>query len=95
MKGKNKLVARLATVPVLLSGAVDRLPPGSVVDALALPPELLATHLYQLLADQAAYQAHFAWRAHYSVTSHQSVPSPCNLCQVRMATMTTLGDHHY
>ena len=70
-------------MPVLLSGASGRLPPWSVVDALALTPELLATRLYQLLADQAAYQGHFAWRAQYSVTSHQSVPSPCGLCQVQ------------
>ena len=75
---------QLDTVPVLLSGATlsTLLPPGSVIDALSRSPEQLADHLYSLLADEQAYQAHFTWRKHFSVQSHQSVPSPCDLCQV-------------
>ena len=75
---------RLDTVPILLSGAPlsTLLPPGSVIDALSRSPEQLADHLYSLLADKEAYQAHFTWRKHFSVQSYQSVPSPCDLCQV-------------
>ena len=75
---------QLNTVPVLLSGAPlsTLVPPGSVVDALSRSPEQLADHLYSLLADKEAYQAHFSWRQHYTVQSHQSVPSPCDLCKV-------------
>ena len=75
---------QLDTVPILLSGAPlsTLLPPGSVIDALSRSPEQLADHLYSLLADKQAYQAHFTWRKYYSVKSHQSVPSPCDLCQV-------------
>jgi hypothetical protein len=75
---------QLDTVPVVLSGArlADELPPGAVVDALARTPEQLAEHLFALLADPAAYQAHFDWRRRYRAASHQSVPSPCGLCKV-------------
>lgn len=79
---------QLDTVPVLLSGASlsTLLPPGSVIDALSRSPEQLADHLYSLLADEQAYQAHFTWRKHFSVQSHQSVPSPCDLCQALHST---------
>ena len=86
---------QLDTVPILLSGASlpSLLPPGSVIDALSRSPEQLADHLFSLLANKEAYQAHFKWRQHYSVQSHQSVPSPCDLCKVATTALSLTIPH--
>ena len=83
---------QLDTVPILLSGASLQtlLPPGSVIDALSKTPEQLADHLFSLLANKEAYQAHFSWRQHYSVQGHQSVPSPCDLCKVATTNLSSV-----